>query len=115
MSHTKLYDLSVLEKICSGDREFINKMISLFCELAPENVTQIKEAWQKKDYEKVSKTAHSIKPSLDQMGISNLYNTIRELEKVGKEPFDETTINYLIEELDFTILKIVADLKNNTI
>jgi PAS domain S-box-containing protein len=107
---TDLYDLSKLEDIAKGNKVFIDKMIALFVEQVPLSVTEIKDAYAAKDFEKVKKTAHRIKPSIDSMGIALLTNDIREIEKMADVYQTSEQLESLITKLDDVINKVVTKL-----
>lgn len=106
----KLYSLTSLEKISGGNNDFIKKMITLFMEITPKNVQELKLAVQNKKYEEAGKIAHSMKPSLDQMGITSLHQTIRDLEKLKTEELDHRNIQPLISKLDETLKQVYNQL-----
>lgn len=108
----KLYNLKSLKKIAGDNQEFIEKMIDLFCSITPSHVTQLKKNWEEKNFKKVGEIAHGMKPSIDQMGIYTLHETIRKVEKVGKEAFDQQEIEKEINKLSNTIDQVVNQLKS---
>lgn len=87
-NNEKLYNLGNLKKISQGNSEFLKKMIALFSQQAPQSVKEMKEALQKKEFDKVRAIAHKIKPAIDNMGISSLHKTIREIERNAAEATD---------------------------
>jgi CheY-like chemotaxis protein len=94
-----LYDLSNLIAISRGDTGFINKMISLFIEQAETTLMQIDTALLGENYSEISRLAHKIKPSIDNMGIISLKEKIRQLENDTKNSPDFNVINELVNEV----------------
>lgn len=96
-----LYNLSKIELIANGDNSFIDKMIKLFIKQARISVDEIISAYQNNDFEKVSRTAHRLKPSIDDMGIQSLQEDIRRLEldiqAEGKSHIMDQVINHIEE------------------
>lgn len=80
-NNSKLYSLEKLKTLSNGNEAFVQKMINLFVTLAPQSVSQINEAYQSGDFELVAKLAHKLKPSLDNMMITELKDTVREVEQ----------------------------------
>ena len=67
------------------------------------------EAFEKGDFEKVSALAHKIKPSIDMMGIKDLQEPIRTIEKDGKESGQE--LPNLVPKLDKILTTVFDELK----
>lgn len=108
----KLYDLTSLKKIAGGNQDFISKMITLFSEITPKHVEEMKICLIENDFEAIGKIAHGMKPSIDQMGIKSLYQTIRDLEKNGKENTNTNQIPNLITEVENVINTVCQQLKS---
>jgi len=112
---TPLYDLTNIKTLSRGDQSFVNKMIEIFVEHTPTSVTEIKVAFENQDYLTISKIAHRMKPSIDNMGIHSLKNPIRELESSAKmEVVDDKKVELLIENIENTLVKVIEDLKATT-
>ena len=107
-----LYSLSKLEKVCHKDPVFIRKMTDLFIQQLPIAVKDIRSSFEKKDYNTMKAVAHRIKPTLDNMCVSNLYNEIREIELFPDHPYSPEKLEKNIRLVEETINKIVSDLKN---
>jgi HPt (histidine-containing phosphotransfer) domain-containing protein len=105
----KLYDLSKLEKVCGGDEAFMNSMIQIFIKTLPESIASIHGALSVNDYETISKQAHKIKPSVNYICISSIYNGCIEVELW--EDSEETMIQKT--ELLIQQLTIVLDQLNS--
>ncbi|MBS1655346.1 MAG: response regulator, partial [Bacteroidetes bacterium] len=105
-----LYDLSKLEKIANGNKEFVNKMIRLFCDQLPEAVSEIKNAYSKNDFSTIKSVAHRIKPGIDNMGITSLHQEIREIEVLALTNEKSGQMSSLIKKLETTIKKVVKNL-----
>ena len=112
-NETPLYDLTNIKTLSCGDQSFVNKMIEIFVEHTPTSVTEIKVAFENQDYLTISKIAHRMKPSIDNMGIHLLKNPIRELESSAKmEVVDDKKIELLIENIENTLAKVIEKLKD---
>ena len=107
----KLYDLSRLIDISRGDTEFIEKMISLFIDQAALSMQQIKEAFEKKDYVTVGETAHRIKASIGNLGITYIKQDIADLEHIALQDPSPTRMQLLIEKIDIVLLEVIEQLK----
>jgi CheY-like chemotaxis protein len=83
-SDNKLYDLTMIQSVSGGDKLFIKKMILLFIETVPQNVQELVDATERKNWELVSKMAHKLKSTIDSMGIRTLRSQIRSVELNAK-------------------------------
>ena len=57
-------DLSYLNEISGGDKEFIDEMINTFLEETPKDLAAIKEHSDSSNWTEVGKTAHKLKSSI---------------------------------------------------
>lgn len=106
-----LFDLSQLQVIARGNPDFIEKMKSLFIEQTPLAVRDIRSAFNDMDYQKISKIAHRIKPSIDAMGITSLKADILEIEASAVDYGSSERLKELINHLDEVIGKVTDELK----
>jgi PAS domain S-box-containing protein len=107
-----LYDLTKLEAIARGNTSFVNKMVNLFKEQAPATMLEIEEAYAQQNFEKVGKLAHRLKPSIDNMGISSLKETIRDMETNAVAYGHSEKLSLLISETRNCIQQVVNTLNN---
>jgi PAS domain S-box-containing protein len=107
----KMYDLSGIEEIGKGNAAFVNKMIVLFCEQTPLAVSEMKNAFEANDLEKVGALAHKLKPSIDNLKITALRQVIRDIEKSGKEKNNTSELKTQILVTEEIIAKTVSMLK----
>lgn len=103
-----LYDLSQLESISRGSKEFIDKMINLFIELVPESMLELKMAYQAGEFVQVSRVAHRIIQTIHNMGIVSLKEVLREIEQFADTYKKSEKLSSLINQLEAT-LKIVVE------
>lgn len=108
---TPLYDLSKLEAISKGNKQFTNKMIQIFIDQTPKSVYELKEAYEKGNYEKVKALAHRIKPSVNTMGIDTLKNDLSEIEDSILLLKSSKQMDKLIYKLETVINNVVVSLK----
>ena len=106
-----LYDLSTLEYMSRGNQEFVDKMIRIFITLAREKTEVLKKALMENDLSTLQKTAHSIKPSIDQMGIASLKSVVRNIEKHDLNTGSEEELKSLVDHLTATLIKVVDELE----
>ncbi len=113
MQGTQLYDLQKLSAIVRHEKDQLQKMIRIFIDQATPSVTQINEAYNKKDLNSVYQIAHRIKPSIDGMGIISLKDVVRTIEKDAKENNDSNLMKENITLLTDTLNTVVLQLNQN--
>lgn len=109
----KLYDLSMVEMISGGDKSFITKMIQLFIDTMPQNVSELKASLQQQNWEMLGKHAHKMKSTIDSMGISSLKEDIRAIESSGKNKTNLETVPELVDKTSSIIDQCIQQLKND--
>ena len=105
-----LYDLNVLKNMVGDNQAFIKKMIDMFIELVPNQIKQLQLAFDKKDFEQVSQIAHSLKPSIDHMGIISLYDVVRDVESLSDS--DQSTLSKSVLTLCDTLTLVITQLNS---
>ena len=88
-------------------------MIHIFISLARQNSEIINNALKSNDISTIQKTAHKIKPSIDQMGIISLKDIVRKIEKYDPSVSTEDELEAWIVELTTTLNKIADELDEN--
>lgn len=106
-----LYDISQLLQISKGDKAFVNKMLTLFIQLAEQNTIDLQKELADKNILQLNKLAHKLKPSIDQMGIKILYDTIREIEKFSLETGSFTHLTSLVDQVCDVLHTVATDLR----
>lgn len=73
-------NLSGLEKMTMGNKDFQKQMISLFVEKTPAELEEMRTAVNAGEFEQVSRIAHRLKSSVQYVGHPDLHLDIREIE-----------------------------------
>lgn len=79
-----LYNLNYLREVSGNNQEFIMEMVQTFVSTLPQVLEDMTTAVQSKDWEKLSRLAHQIKPSLTLMGLQDLHKKVVLIEINGK-------------------------------
>lgn len=106
-----LYDLSTLRQISKGREAFVKKMVDMFCEQTPLSVKEMIDAYHENDFEQMGAIAHKLKPSIDNLNITSLQKVIRDIETIGKEGLDGSSLPEALRNTEVTINKVTALLK----
>lgn len=104
-----LYSLSKLKKACNGDPVFMKKMTILFIQQMPAAVLDIRLSFGSKDFQKMKDTAHRIKPTLENLCVDSLYQTIRNIEGFNNQETGRLANDILL--LEKTMGAVIIELK----
>ena len=74
----------------SSDLKFCVKLLELFKDNIPSELTQFNEAVQIKDYSLLASLAHKVKPSFQMVGLSDMSKAFKDLELKAKENDEES-------------------------
>lgn len=78
-----LIDLSYLKRVSSNNDTFVYEIIDSFLETIPQIITQIKNNLQQKDWAKLEKAVHKLKPALSMIGMEGTKNLAAEIESLS--------------------------------
>lgn len=109
-----LYNISSLESIAKGNVEFIEQMIGIFIDMANRSISEIKDAYHKDDFKTISKVAHRLKPSIDNMGIVILKEEIRELESSAEAYKRSEKLEKLLVHTEKILKEVIVQLKHRS-
>lgn len=77
-------DLAYLKEFSGGDKEFIREMISLFLSDAPNQTDLLKKYLDIKNWDKLSKLGHRMKPNFQMLGMDQQREIAFSIETMGK-------------------------------
>ena len=105
-------DYSVIEKLeqFMGDQAEIVTLIDLFLHLCPDQVAQVKQAWEDRDLAALSRQAHTLKSSASNLGAVELTRRCAELEAAGQDA-DEARAGAAMPEVLAAAERAVAELE----
>lgn len=85
MNKDKFIDLSYLNEISNGNKNFINELIDMFFQQIPEYQNIINDLYEKKDWYNLGRAAHKAKSAVLMMGMNDLASDLKKLEEYAKE------------------------------
>jgi CheY-like chemotaxis protein len=99
--------LDELLHLANGDMKFLEEMIRLFIKSAETGIANIESAITDENREMIFENAHKMAAPTKHIGAKNLYNNIKNLEKMAKEnkPWESVFANFQIIKKEFTELK----------
>ena len=111
ISTEKPYDLSSLRSISRGNEIFVVKMVNMFITQTPSQISEMQAKFNRGDFKGMGAIAHKIKPSIDNMGIASLKNTIRKIEQIGKAGIKDDELAGLVEQVTTIIDEVIVGLQ----
>jgi HPt (histidine-containing phosphotransfer) domain-containing protein len=106
-----LYNLSTIEEISGGSREFMRDMMQLFIETMPKLADEMVNSLNNQNWAGVKSVAHQVKPTMELMGIASLKDDVVTIEKNSMNLVDLEIIPALVEKFYAIIQKVVEALK----
>ncbi len=108
----KWYDEKNLLGMGKGKITFVVKMVQLFLQTMPTDMLLLEKSAIEKNWGMTERTAHRMKSAIDGMGISQLKNTIRQIESAAKNK-KTTTILSSITELNIVLAQVIHQLHHD--
>lgn len=90
------FDLTFLNKISGGDKNFIKEMVTTFKELVPEFISNSKQYLDEQNYEALSREAHKFLPGVSFLGIKHLEKDLCLVEEYAKKKINLDEIPGLV-------------------
>ncbi|EAY26823.1 PAS domain-containing hybrid sensor histidine kinase/response regulator [Microscilla marina] len=109
----QLYSLSKLDKMMSGNKTHIKKMLEMFVNDTPALVQDMQQALVSSDIQTVGKLAHKVKSSIDILDVKDLGKVVREIETLAKEYPQSERIPLLIRSFSSILKQVVIALQND--
>jgi HPt (histidine-containing phosphotransfer) domain-containing protein len=113
MLSTKLYDLQLIDKMCRGDAEKIAKMAVVFIDQISQSMQEISTAYAEKDFVKIERLVHKIKPTLSYFGTTSLEKEAIYLEDLLHGKFDPSELESKILNFNTLTKEVVDKMKND--
>ena len=111
---SKITDLSYLEMVSDGDKDFINQVVISFIDNNQEIIDELEAKKQTESWEDMGKLIHKMKPSLEMVGLTPLKEKIIAAESNLKNGtnIDETLpmVDEIISNCKQAIEELKADL-----
>jgi PAS domain S-box-containing protein len=113
-SHQATFDLTYLRRISDNNQDFLQEMVQTFIQSIPPVLNEMNQALSEKNWQRLSRLAHQIKPSFSLMGMEALRKTILYIETNAEksnasENFALTTQRF-IEDCKKTIIDLKKEL-----
>ena len=105
-------DLSYLQDLSSGNKDFENQIIRQFIKQVPEEIISLEQAIRQKDFTAMRSLAHSMKSSVSYLGlIHELGPMLQEIENQAVNETDLSIIRACFDSIEFTCRQAVDEAK----
>jgi HPt (histidine-containing phosphotransfer) domain-containing protein len=109
----KLYNLQLVEKMCRGNQEQIAKMAEVFVEQIIDAINEIEAAYTEKDFIKIVRLSHKIKPTLTYFGTDELAEEFLLTEDLLSNEITAPEVDMKISALKLIAQEVVDQMKND--
>ena len=106
-----LYSLAELEAISDGDKGFIVTMKQIFEEEMLASLDKMNRAFDENDLKTIRTTAHTMKPSIDNLHIDSIRDEIRKVESMAAANADVNLILPYAKKVDSVLHEVIAHMK----
>jgi HPt (histidine-containing phosphotransfer) domain-containing protein len=113
MPSIKLYDLQLIDKMCRGDAEKIAKMVGVFIDQISQSIQEISTAYAEKDFVRIERLVHKIKPTLTYFGTTSLEKEAHNLENLILTKSDLSELELKILNFNALTKEVVDKMKND--
>ena len=103
-------DLTYLKEISGGDDSFIREMLDLFINTTAIEVNEFDHHLAVGDYMAIGQLAHKMKAPIQMIGASELFDKLREIEKIGKNGVSTDAIPDMINEVKVKIANLATEI-----
>jgi PAS domain S-box-containing protein len=109
------FDLSYLKSVSNNNESFITEMVATFLETMPRSIEEIRAFAQQKEWEKLARATHKIKPSVTLMGLHQAKESAIEIEITAKTKIPTEGFAQLVEDFCLSLEESLKNLKRSKI
>jgi PAS domain S-box-containing protein len=109
------FDLAYLRSVSDNNEEFLQEMIQTFVQSIPPVLKEMKTSLSEKNWKKLSRLAHQIKPSFTLMGMDALRKTVLYIEENAQQKSKLRELPITTKAFIQDCTGVIADLKKEII
>jgi len=107
------YNLAKVYEISNNDRAFVLQITQLFANEVPEDLIQLKEGIDDKNFKSVGAYTHKIKPTLDLLGMSVAVEELIIIKNWAKNQGKRKEIIETFKSLEDRIFKAIKEINKD--
>ncbi len=107
------YNLAKVYAISENDTDFVMDIVTLFVVEVPQDLLQMKDAINEKQYQVAYGFAHKIKPTLDLLGMTVAYEEIVYIENWTRNEGKRKEVKDTYKSIETRIEKAVKEIRKD--
>jgi HPt (histidine-containing phosphotransfer) domain-containing protein len=104
-----MIDRNKLESLLGGDEKMVQRFLDIFKTQTPEQMEQLKDSINNKNWDQVSITAHSIKNQCKYLGLDDIASQASNIEQLAEEKKHLDLLSGLVIQLNERLTEIMAN------
>jgi CheY-like chemotaxis protein len=116
--HSGLYqqiNMDELSRLANGDKKFLKEMILLFIKSSETGIINMEKAINNKNLESVFENAHKMAAPTKHIGVIQLYNNIKKLEKLAQQNKPIESVSQVFQQIKKEVTELNVILKSHLI
>lgn len=109
------FDLTYLRSVSDNNQEFLQEMIQTFVQSIPPVLEDMQASLETKNWKKLSRLAHQIKPSFSLLGMEALRETVFSIEETAQQKTDLTKLATTTQDFINDCSRVINDLRKEII
>ncbi len=109
------FDLGYLRSVSDNNQEFLQEMVQTFVQTIPPVLKEMGDSLEEKNWSRLARLAHQIKPSFSLMGIDALRKTVSYIEENAGQKTNLQALSRTTEEFIENCSAVIADLEKEII
>ncbi len=106
-----MIDLTYLESIAAGDKDFIKEMLQMFKKISLSEMEKMEKFQTEKNWIMIGSLAHKIKAPIQMLGDTDAVELIIDLEKSGKDKNIDNNVPELLIKTKEKLLQLINDVE----
>jgi HPt (histidine-containing phosphotransfer) domain-containing protein len=104
-----------LSRLANGDKKFLKEMILLFIKSSETGIINMEKAINNKNLESVFENAHKMAAPTKHIGVIQLYNNIKKLEKLAQQNKPIESVSQVFQQIKKEVTELNVILKSHLI
>ena len=107
----RLYDLSLIEEMAQGDKDFMKEIAETFVVSVPAVLEMLVGHCRTQDWKAMADEAHNLKSNIDTFQIASIKDEIRRIELNGKQGLDLDVTPQIVDKVASVLKEVIKQLK----
>ncbi len=112
-SSEPLFDLTKLNELSLGDKEFVQKMIAIFIVQTKENLLILENSVKEMNFKHIHFIAHQMKPTVNILKIEKIKNDLIQLEDYASKSQNIERIKEIVQKITLVFNDVINQINKN--